>query len=206
MNIPPTPHTLLAKLKNPDDQALWQASWMRFHQLYNKPITVIARSCYRHHTGGQEPSSGFIEDAVADTIADFFIRGHQRYDASRGRLRSFLRMLTNARVVDLLRKERPIDHRSLDDADLPEAPGESDHERAALNQSLLAMLIEDLRNQIPMRQFEIYERVKLKHQSPDYVAEDLGIQRAMVDRYIYKAMSKLRQIALQPEYQEERND
>ncbi len=206
MNFPSTSFSLLSKLKHPEDSPLWQASWKRFLELYHEPLTVIARSCYRHHTGGQEPSSGFVEDAVADTIADFFSRSQHRYDASKGRLRSYLRIITNARVVDRLRKERPVDQRGLEEANLPDAPAESDHERSAFRRSLLAMLIEELRNQIPMRQFEIFERVKLKHQAPDYVAEDFAITRAMVDRYVYKALTKLRQIALQPEYQEELAD
>lgn len=206
MNFPSTSLSLLSKLKHHEDSPLWQASWKRFLELYHEPITVVARSCYRHHTGGQEPSAGFVEDAVADAIADFYSRSQHRYDASKGRLRAYLRMITNARVVDRLRKERPIDHRGLEEANLSEAPAESDHERSAFHRSLLAMLIEELRCQIPMRQFEIFERVKLKHQSPDYVAEDLAITRAMVDRYVYKAMTKLRQLAQQSEYQEELAD
>ncbi len=206
MNFPSTSFSLLSQLKHPEDSPMWQASWKRFLELYHEPLTVVARSCYRHHTGGQEPSSGFVEDAVADAIADFFSRSQHRYDASKGRLRSYLRMITNARVVDRLRKERPVDQRELEEANLPEAPAESDYERSAFRRSLLAMLIEELRNQIPMRQFEIFERVKLKHQAPDYVAEEFAITRAMVDRYVYKAMSKLRQLAQQPEYQEELAD
>ncbi|MEX2580603.1 MAG: sigma-70 family RNA polymerase sigma factor [Verrucomicrobiales bacterium] len=206
MNFPSTSFSLLSKLKQQDDSPLWQASWKRFLELYHEPLTVVARSCYRHHTGGQEPSPGFVEDAVADAIADFFSRSQHRYDGSKGRLRSYLRMITNARVVDLLRKERPIDHRGLEEANLPEAPEESDYERSAFQRSLLALLIEDLRGQIPMRQFEIFERVKLKHESPEYIAEDLAISRAMVDRYIYKAMTKLRGLAQQPDYQHEMED
>lgn len=206
MNLPSTSLSLLSKLKHPEDRPMWQASWKRFLELYHEPLTVVALSCYRHHTGGQAPAPGFVEDAVANVIADFYSRSLQRYDTDKGRLRSYLRMLTNARVVDLLRKERPIDHRGLDEAGLDEVPAESDRERLAFQHSLLAMLIEELRSQIPMRQFEIFERVKLKHQSPEYVAEDLGITRAMVDRYIYKAMTKLRQIARQPEYREELDD
>ena len=64
-------------------------------------------------------------------------------------------------------------------------------------------MVEDLRNRIPLRQFEIFERVKLKHQSPQFVAEDLGIQRAMIDRNIHKAMTALRDLASQAEYQQE---
>jgi RNA polymerase sigma factor (sigma-70 family) len=201
--FPPTSLNLLTKLKAGGEDGMWQVSWKRFLELYHEPIEVIARSCYRHHTGGHEPSSGFIEDAVANTVADFFARGQHSYDKTKGRLRTYLRVLTNARVVDLLRKERPIDLRPLDDntqADLPaESPGESD----AFARSLLASLVEDLRASIPLRQFEIFERVKLKHQSPQFVAEDLGIQRAMIDRNIHKAMTALRQLAAQPEYQEE---
>ena len=206
MSLPSTSLSLLSKLKQPDDSSMWQASWKRFLELYYEPLSAIAHSCYRHHTGGQVPSPGFIEDAVANTITDFFSKGQYRYDKSKGRLRSYLRMVTNARVVDLLRKERPIDHRCLNESGIEEIPVESDLELLAFKRSLLAMLIEELRSLIPMRQFEIFERVKLKHQSPDYVAEDYAISRAMVDRYVYKVMTKLRQMAQQPEYQEELND
>ncbi len=201
--FPPTSLNLLSKLKAGGEEGVWQISWKRFLELYHEPIEVIARSCYRRHTGGQEPSSGFIEDAVANTVAIFFERGQYGYDKSKGRLRIYLRVLTNARVVDLLRKERPIAQRPLDDntqAGLPaESPGESD----AFGRSLLASLVEDLRASIPMTQFVIFERVKLKHQSPQFVAEDLGITRAMIDRNIYKAMTALRQLASHAEYQEE---
>jgi RNA polymerase sigma factor (sigma-70 family) len=202
-NFPPTSLNLLTKLKAGGDQGVWQVSWKRFLELYHEPIEVIARSCYRHHTGGQEPSSGFIEDAVANTVADFFARGQHSYDKSKGRLRSYLRMLTNARVVDLLRKERPVDQRPLDETNPASLPAESPGESDAFARSLLASLVEDLRASIPLRQFEIFERVKLKHQSPQFVAEDLGMQRAMIDRNIHKAMTALRQLAAQPEYQEE---
>ena len=204
--FPPTPLNLITKLKQPGQDEQWQVSWKRFLELYHEPIEVIARSCYRHHTNGHEPSSGLIEDAVANTVADFFSRGQYRYDKSKGRLRTYLRVLTNARVVDLLRKERPIDHHPhADPTDATGAalPAESTQESASFRQSLLATLVEDLRNRIPMRQFEIFERVKLKHQSPQFVAEDLGIQRPMIDRNIHKAMTALRELASQAEYQVE---
>ncbi len=202
-NFPPTSLNLLTKLKAGGEEGMWQVSWKRFLELYHEPIEVIARSCYRYHTGGHEPSSGFIEDAVANTVADFFNRGHHGYDKSKGRLRAYLRVLTNARVVDLLRKERPIDTRPLDAAAEVALPDESPGESDAFGRSLLASLVEDLRGSIPLRQFEIFERVKLKHQSPQFVAEDLGIQRAMIDRNVHKAMTALRKLAAQSEYQEE---
>lgn len=204
--FPSTSPNLLSKLREAGQDASWQVSWKRFLELYHEPIEVIARGCYHRYTGGHEPSRGFIEDAVANTVAEFYARGQHRYDKSKGRLRSYLRILTNARVVDLLRKERPIDHKPLpesDDHPLLGMPEEAPPEADAFQRALLATLVEDLRNRIPLRQFEIFERVKLKHQSPQFVAEDLGMTRAMVDRNIYKAMTALRELAAQPEYQEE---
>lgn len=205
-SFPATSINLLSKLKCTDDDSHWQVSWKRFLELYHTPIEVIARSCYRHHTNGHEPTSGFIEDAVANTVADFFARGQHRYDREKGRLRTHLQVLANARVVDLLRKESPLNQIPLSgQPDLPDSdlPAESTRESETFGRSLLATLVEDLRNRIPLRQFEIFERVKLKHQSPHFVAEDLGIQRAMVDHNIHKAMTALRELASHAEYQEE---
>jgi len=132
----------------------------------------------------------------------FVVSAFSQRDGAQRVSRRYLRVLINARVVDLLRKERPLDQHPLESS--PDtAPGESAPETAAFRQSLLATLVEDLRNQIPLRQFKIFERLKLKHQSPEYVAEDFGIPRAMVDRSIHKAMTKLRELAAHDEYQEE---
>jgi len=201
-----TSDKLLSDLREGENGPCWQESWMRFLELYHKPIEAVARSCYRHHTGGQEPSSGFIEDAVANTVADFFAHGQYRYDRKKGKLRTFLRQITNARVVDLLRKERPVDQQPL--SGLPQdhekcMPTESADEWNVFRQSLLASLIEDLRGVISPRQFDVFERVKLKNQSPAVVARDLDMKRAMVERNVYNAMSFLRQLALKPEYKQE---
>ena len=200
---PNTSLNLLTKLKKSDDGDNWNVSWKRFLELYHEPLTATTRACYRHHTSGHEPAYGFIEEVVAQVVTDFFSKSQFRYDASKGRLRSYLRLLVNSRVIDLLRKEKPINQQTLPDHFEETVPAESSQESESFHRSLLATLVEDLRNFIPMRQFEIFERVKLKHQSPSFVAEDLGITRAMVDRNIYKALTALRQIANHPEYRQE---
>ncbi|MFT7541545.1 MAG: RNA polymerase sigma factor (sigma-70 family) [Gammaproteobacteria bacterium] len=204
MTFPSTRMTLLSKLKHPEDSPMWQASWKRFLELYHGPIKSTALASYKKHTNGHLPQSGFIEDAVANTVYDLFRGALQTYDRSKASLRTHIRTVTDRRVVDLLRKEKPIDHQPLAETK-PSAlpPVESKLEKESFMTSLLATMIEDLRASIPMRQFEVFELVKLKHQSPDDVAEEFGITRAMVDRNVYKAMTKLRQLAQQPEYAEE---
>lgn len=205
MHFPSTSLNLLSKLKS-EDQSHWQISWKRFLELYHLPLQALVRHAYRHHTGGQEPATGFVEDAVANTVRDFFSKSQHHFDPAQGRLRSYLATIANRRVIDLLRKERPLNHHALNPDHHAQVPDETPHIRAAFYQSLLATLLEDLRNQVPLRQFEIFERVKLKYQSPEYVAEEFGITRAMVDRNIYKVMTRLRVLASQPEYQSEFQD
>ena len=201
--FPTTPATLLTRLREPGEGHYWEVSWKRFLELYHEPLCVTARACYRHHASGCDPSGEIVEDVVATVVADFFSKDQYRYDANKGRLRTYLRVLTNARAVDMLRKEQPA-AQNLPRAPEPVSlPDEADEEKTAFHSALLATLVEDLRNQIPLRQFEIFERVKLKHQAPETVAADLGIRRAAIDRSVYKTITKLREIARRSEYQEE---
>jgi RNA polymerase sigma factor (sigma-70 family) len=150
------------------------------------------------------PPQPFLEDIVSQVVVDFLTK--ERFDPSRGRLRHDLRMLTNARVVDGLRKEKPLNHRPLSDSESEgpaQMPAESLDERAVFQQALLVSMIEDLKERIPLRSFEIFEMVKLKQMPPTEVALQLGVHRRVVDNTVYKVMQQLREIASRPEYREE---
>jgi len=202
--LPETPVSLLLRLREEDQQAVWQVSWKRFLELYHGPLLAMASGIYRHHTGEATPPQNVLEDVVAQVVAEFFKRN--QYDPNRGRLRTYLRVLTNARVVDLLRRQRPLDHVPLEDAETAgkaTVPNETPEESRAFQQSLLATLIEDLRETIPLRQFQIFEMVKLHEMPPGRVAAELGVSRGVVDNTVYKVMQRLREIASAPEYQSE---
>ena len=148
-NLPETPVSLLLRLREEDVQAVWQVSWKRFLELYHGPLLAMASGIYRHHTGESVPPQTVLEDVVAQVVAEFFKRN--QFDPERGRLRTYLRVLTNARVVDLLRRQRPLDHLSLDTSDVwtsESLPKETPEEARTFQQSLLATLIEDLRETI----------------------------------------------------------
>jgi RNA polymerase sigma factor (sigma-70 family) len=203
MPLPATSLSLLSRLRDEDDHAGWQVSWKRFFELYNGPLMAMASGIYKHHTGNAIPPQPVIEDVVATVVMDFFKR--DRFNPERGRLRAYLRVLTNARIVDILRKEKPLDHDSIADREelAQSVPAESPEEERSFKQALLATLIEDLREKIPLRQFEIFEMVKLKGISPDAAAAELGVRRGVIDNTIYKVMTRLREIASSPEYEEE---
>lgn len=201
--FPITPLTLIKRLRESGEGQHWQVSWKRFLELYHQPLSATARACFRHHNGGQDPSAEFVEDAVATVIADFFTKGQYHYDASKGRLRTYLRLVTNARVVDVLRKEHLSAQGSAPATETAALPVECEAEREAFHRALLATLVEDLREQIPLLQFEIFERIKLKRHSPETVAAELGVRRNSIDKSIHKTMTKLRELARRSEYQEE---
>lgn len=200
--FPLTPLSLLSKLSHGQDRS-WEISWKIFLELYHEPLRATAWNQYRHHTGGAEPSNEFIQDAVANVIVDFCIKSLHRYDPDRGKFRSFLRQITNARVVDLLRKERPLDRRGEECIPEDILPPSTDAEDFAYHRAVLVTLIEDLRSQIPMRQFQIFEMVKLLGKSPEDVARELGVKRGVVDNTVYRVMTALREMARRPEYQKE---
>lgn len=200
--FPLTPLSLLSQLSHGKDHS-WEVSWKIFLELYHEPLRATAWNQYRYHTGGADPSNEFVEDAVANVVMDFCIKSIHRYDSNRGKFRTFLRYITNARVVDLLRKERPLDKRNGEDIPEPPLPPSTEAEDLAYHRAVLATLIEDLRGQIPMRQFQIFEMVKLLERSPDDVAAELGVKRGVVDNTVYRVMTVLREMARRPEYQKE---
>jgi RNA polymerase sigma-70 factor (ECF subfamily) len=202
--LPETPLSLLVRLRDEDNQSVWQVSWKRFLELYNAPLLAMASGIYRHHTGGSIPPQNVLEDVVAKVVVGFFKRNH--FDPSKGRLRTYLRLLVNARTVEFLRKDRPLDHVSLDDEDSNvegALPKETPEETQTFQQALLATLIEDLRETIPLRHFQIFEMVKLQEMAAEQVAVELGVSRGVVDNTVYKVMKRLREIASASEYQTE---
>ncbi len=202
--FPSTSYTLLSRLRNSGDPREWQVSWKRFHQIYHGPLMAMAASLYRDHTGGSQPPQPVLEDVISQVIVDFLTR--KRFDPDRGRLRHYLRMITNARVIDCLRKERPLNYHSLENGgseDVASIPEETEAERSVFQRALLASMIEDLKERIPLRSFEIFEMVKLKLIPPAEAARQLGVHRRVVDNTVYKVMLQLREIATRPEYREE---
>ncbi len=202
--LPTTPVSLLTQLRENAGNAAWQNSWRRFLELYHEPIGVVARAIFAKHTGKTAVPESFVEDITAGVVADFFKKDFAEYDRAKGRLRTYLRFLINARVVDFLRKENFLSDKNTDEInDRLFTPPETPAEAAAFEGTLAAALAEDLRGQIPHRQFEIFEMVKLKNISPEQVAAEFGVTRSVVDNDVYKAMTKLREIAQRPEYRDE---
>jgi hypothetical protein len=71
---------------------------------------------------------------------------------------------------------------------------------------LLATLIEDLRETVPMRQFLTFEMVTLLGNPVETVARELGVSVDVVNGTVTKVWGKLRELAALPEYWSEYDD
>jgi RNA polymerase sigma factor (sigma-70 family) len=198
--LPQTSLSLLSRLRHPENGVPWQQSWKLFLELYKKPMRFMAAAAYAKYTGGSPPPQEFLEDVVSNVIVDLFTRN--RFDPVRGKFRSYLAVLTYRRTVDLLRKTRPLDNLLLEAEEVPEAAA-PELDKAAYNRALLATMIAELRETIPHKWFSIFEQVKLQGIPAAKVAEELNENRSVVDNTVYKAMQKLREIAVKPEYRAE---
>ncbi|MFV0338291.1 MAG: RNA polymerase sigma factor [Chthoniobacterales bacterium] len=160
--------------------------------------------------GWEQVELADLQDVVI-AVFESLVKGGESFDPAKGRFRQFLTTLCQRRVVDFIRSHtrkfsmlQALDSEVFDEKEID--PGflkPSMQEEVAFQNALLGTLLAALHAEVPPRTYLIFEMVKLNGESPEEVAEQLGIKRAMVDNTIYKAMKKLREISQRPEIQQE---
>ena len=136
-------------------------------------------------------------DLAADITQEVFVRlwnRHDRYDSTRGSLKSFLQMDAHGRSIDLLRSRRAADARELRDEQLrasEHTAGTEEQAMAAMTanevRAALMSLPEEQRTPIAMAYFDGY--------SYRDVADQLGVPEGTVKSRIRAGMKRL-QLAL----------
>ena len=136
-------------------------------------------------------------DLAADVTQEVFVRlwnRHDRYDSTRGSLKSFLQMDAHGRAIDLLRSRRAADARELRDEQLRASEHSAGTEELAMSamvandvRAALMSLPEEQRTPIAMAYFDGY--------SYRDVAEQLGVPEGTVKSRIRAGMKRL-QLAL----------
>ncbi len=207
MVFPPTPLTLIGRLRQQDVRPLWESSWEEFFDLYHQAVRMcVAGSFHRH--GWHAVDAGYV-DEVTHGVFQAIFRGSDSsgYDPGKGRFRHYLSTICARRVVDFIRShKRDALHESLDGHDVLGTVADDPftrREQDAFDNALLGTLLAALREQVSPRVYMILELVKLNGEDPVSVAEQLGVRRSVVDNSIFKAMQKLREITQNPEIREE---
>ena len=177
-DLEPTRQSLLARLKNWEDQK----SWLDFFTKYWRLLYSVARRSGLSDDDAQEAVQETII-AVCKSIGTF------EYDPKRCLFRSWLLVLTHQRIAALLRKR----YARLDQAPLSEeleaaaarcsAALESDLERIwdeEWERNLITTATEHVKQQVKARQFQIYDLHVLQRWPAKRVAETLNVSLAHV--------------------------
>lgn len=209
MPFPSTPLTLLGRLKHQEMPRLWESSWEEFFDIYHNAVSVCVLGAFRRH-GWHDVPVHDLQDVVIAVFESLF-RGHESFDPAKGRFRQFLTTLCQRRVVDFIRsharkssKLTSLDADGFQESNVdPAFTKPSTEEEDAFRKALLATLLSALHAEVSPRTYMIFELVKLNGESPEDVAEQLGIQRGVVDNTVFKAMKKLREISKREDIQQE---
>ena len=177
----PTRLSLLNRLKDTDDQQ----SWKEFNDLYGKLISGFAIKAGLTECEAQEVVQETLV-AVAKNLPAF------RYDPKVCSFKTWLLNLSGWRVKDQLRKRLPAvpAHQSkvpetdrtatierVPDPDVVELEKIWDQE---WNTVLLEAVLEKVKRQVDLKQWQIFDLYVLKEWSPRDVAQALGVSAARV--------------------------
>jgi RNA polymerase sigma factor (sigma-70 family) len=216
MAFPDTPATLLSQLKDPSMGTQWHDSWRKFFDLYHGAIRASVRRAFGSH-GWHSLDDTLLQETIADVVISF-CKNQQKtaFDSTKGRLRSHLYQLAQWRVKDQIRRQqRSRQETSLSQdhgGDLVESNPEIQsqwmpqwlaEEEKAYQIALLHTLIEDVRSRISPRNWLIFDLAKLQQKKPDEIAQELRVNRHVVDNAVYKVMQKFKELASTPEYRQE---
>jgi RNA polymerase sigma factor (sigma-70 family) len=147
-------------------------------------------------------------------VASFF-KAEFSYDPAKGNFRNYLRQLTVWRVCDRIGKSPKIHAEHLVVLETAEHDGcqwaaaqtpaqeMEEKERRAYRSTLLATMLEDVRNRVSPQTFIMFEMTKLQGRSPEEVAAQFKVKRNVVDNAAHRVLAKLKELAAQPEYRKE---
>jgi len=210
--FPDTPVSLLSCIEERRGGVPYQHAWKAFFDLYHAPIRLAVLAAFRRCNWRQVPDE-LLEETVADVVISFF-KATFSYDPSKGKFRSYLHQLCNRRVFDCIEKFEQARRNNADLLEMgepeisaltaPEGSGTLEEaEREAYRSTLLATMLEDVRHRVSPQTFLMFELTKIQGQSPDAVAAQFRVKRNVVDNASYRVLSKLKELAIQPEYRRE---
>jgi RNA polymerase sigma-70 factor (ECF subfamily) len=176
----PTRHSLLARLKDWDDQK----SWQDFFDTYWKLIYGVSRKA-----GLTEPEA---QDAVQDTIIAVVKHIKEfKYDPSICSFKSWLMLITRQRIIWQLRKRAPQSMSSspgddstgtatIDRVPDPESLNLDAIWTAEWEQNLMSSALEQVKGQVSAKQFQLFDLYVLQSWTVKEVATMLRVTTTQV--------------------------
>ena len=191
-----TKKTLLKRLRNNDD-----ISWNEFYLFY----WPFVRSIGQRLGLMQEDCKDLMQEIM---IALFNGKEILRYDASKGRFRTYFGVIVRRKIFKMLRDSARYPQASIaiseasysipDPGDPPDNPDANDPFRKIFDeeysQYLFSLALNELRARVQPSTYDIFEMVVLQNRPPKEVAKHLGIDRNIIDKYCSRCRKTLQKI------------
>ena len=191
-----TKKTLLKRLRNNDD-----ISWNEFYLFY----WPFVRSIGQRLGLMQEDCKDLMQEIM---IALFNGKEILRYDASKGRFRTYFGVIVRRKVIKMLRDPARCPQAAIaifeasdgisDPGDPPDGPDANDPFRKIFDeeysQYLFSLALNELRARVRPSTYDIFEMVVLQNRPPKEVARHLGIDRNIIDKYCSRCRKTLQKI------------
>ena len=191
-----TKKTLLKRLRNNDD-----ISWNEFYLFY----WPFVRSIGQRLGLMQEDCKDLMQEIM---IALFNGKEILRYDASKGRFRTYFGVIVRRKVIKMLRDPARCPQAAIaifeasdgisDPGDPPDGPDANDPFRKIFDEEyakyLLTLALDELRKRVAAETYDIFELVVLQKHPVKEVAKHLGIDQAIVSVYASRCRSRLKKI------------
>ena len=131
-----------------------------------------------------------------------------RYDASRGRFRTYFGSIVRHKAIKMIQKEartsisgpdmKTTSENHQDSLFFSDYQGENDPFQKIFDEEyrkcLLELALNELRKHVEPETYDIFEMVVLQARPPKDVAKYLGISRAVIDVYCSRCRKKLQKI------------
>ena len=181
-----------------------EISWEEFYRIYWPLVNAVGQKL------GMPPDH--TKDLMQEIMLDLFQKESLlRYDASRGKFRTFLGVLIRHKASKMLHDSTRFsavpnadrfesgNRLSSSEALLPpKNEGENDPFQTIFDEEyrnfLLSVAMDELRNSVEPKTYAIFEMVTLQGRPPKEVAHHLGISRAVIDTYNSRCRKALRRI------------
>lgn len=176
----PTRHSLLARMKDWQDQK----SWQDFFDTYWRLIYAVAIRCGLTHSEAEEVVQETVL-CVAKRIGEF------KNDPAFGSFKSWLLLITRRRIADQFRKRlplaqspaRPQETTRTSTVDRMPDPGSQDLDALWDDQwekNMLEVAMQNVKNQTSPRQFMLFHQLVVKEWPASKVVEKFGVNLAQV--------------------------
>ena len=195
-----TKKSLLKRMQKCDD-----ISWEEFYRIYWPLVNAVGQKL------GLSPD--LAKDLMQEIMLDLFQKESLlRYDASRGKFRTFFGVLIRHKASEMLHDSARFaafcnDGGSEPSGGDPASPAmlePHEHENGndpfrkifdeEYRNCLLSVAMDELRNSVEPKTYAIFEMVTLQGRPPKEVAHHLGISRAIIDTYCSRCRKALRRI------------